>query len=94
VHLDDGELVDRLRRDLVTTMGLRDEPVEVRVVRWPRAFPQYPPGHRARVDAAVAQLADAAPTVALAGAALDGVGIPACIGSGRRAARSVVAAIG
>ena len=32
------------------------------------------------------------PSLALAGAALHGVGIPACIGSGRRAARAVVGA--
>jgi oxygen-dependent protoporphyrinogen oxidase len=34
-----------------------------------------------------------APGVALAGAAYDGVGIPACIGSGQRAASEVLAAI-
>lgn len=94
LHLDDDALVARLRADLARTMDLHDEPVEARVVRWPQSFPQYPPGHRARIDAAVAQLAETAPTVALAGAALDGVGIPACIGSGRKAARSIAGAIG
>jgi oxygen-dependent protoporphyrinogen oxidase len=44
--------------------------------------------------AASAALASAAPRVALAGAAVNGVGIPACIGSGRAAARHVLAAIG
>jgi len=94
IHLDDDALVARVRTDLVTTMGIRAEPNDVKVVRWDHAFPQYPPGHQARMSAASAQLADLAPNVALAGAAVNGVGIPACIGSGREAARSVLAAMG
>jgi oxygen-dependent protoporphyrinogen oxidase len=75
-------------------MGLRAEPTDVQVIRWERAFPQYLPGHQARMSEAAAALAATAPTVALAGAAINGVGIPACIGSGRDAARRVLAAIG
>jgi oxygen-dependent protoporphyrinogen oxidase len=92
MELDDAALVEQIRADLATTMDLRDEPTSVRVVRWPRAFPQYPPGHGDRMAAAQRELAATAPTVALAGAALHGVGIPACIGSGRTAARAVLAA--
>ena len=40
-----------------------------------------------------ARCAATLPGLALAGAALDGVGIPACIGGGRRAARTVLAAL-
>jgi oxygen-dependent protoporphyrinogen oxidase len=93
MDLDDDALLARLRADLAVTMDLRDEPAAARVVRWPQSFPQYPPGHRDRIVAASAELAAIAPAVALAGAALDGVGIPACIGSGRRAARSVLTAL-
>ena len=55
------------------------------MTRWPEAFPQYAVGHLGRVagiEAAAARL----PALALAGAAYRGVGIPACIASGRRAA--------
>jgi oxygen-dependent protoporphyrinogen oxidase len=75
-------------------MGLRAKPTDVQVVRWEQAFPQYPPGHQARMADASAALAAATPTVAMAGAAINGVGIPACIGSGRAAARSIIGAIG
>jgi oxygen-dependent protoporphyrinogen oxidase len=92
--LDDDALVARVRTDLATTMDLRAEPTDVRVVRWDRAFPQYPPGHQTRMSDAIDALATAAPTMALAGAAINGVGIPACIGSGRAAARSIIGAIG
>lgn len=94
INLDDDALVARVRADLVTTMGIRAEPTDVKVVRWNRAFPQYPPGHQSRMAAAMATLSEVAPNIALAGAAVNGVGIPACIGSGREAARTVLAALG
>jgi protoporphyrinogen/coproporphyrinogen III oxidase len=92
--LDDDALVERLRVELEAAMGLRAEPTEVRVTRWPRAFPQYAPGHLDRMTAAMAALGRAAPGVTLAGAALGGVGLPACIGSGRTAASDVLEAAG
>lgn len=92
--LDDDALVERLRVELESAMGLRAQPTEVRVTRWPRAFPQYAPGHLDRMAAAMGALSRAAPGVTLAGAALGGVGLPACIGSGRRAAADVLEAPG
>jgi oxygen-dependent protoporphyrinogen oxidase len=91
--LDDQTLVARLVEDLAMTMGLRGEPSSVRVTRWPRSFPQYRPGHLSRVAAAEADLAGHAPTIALAGAALRGVGVPACIKSGIDAAGRLRAAL-
>lgn len=87
--LDDAALVAGVVADLGTTMGLRTEPTEVRVSRWPRSFPQPRPGHLTRVaaaDAAVAQV----PGLALAGAWAGGVGVPACIRGGRAAARRLL----
>lgn len=83
--LDDDALVTRLRLELALALGIEVRPSEVRVTRWPRAFPQYAPGHLQQVAAVEAELSRSLPGVALAGAALSGVGIPACIASGRRA---------
>ena len=91
--LDDDELVRAVHRDLAAAMGLRGEPVETRVDRWPDSFPQYEVGHLGRVERLERRLAQDAPTVALAGAALRGVGLATCIAGGRDAAarvRSVV----
>lgn len=85
--LDDDALLAQLRADLGRTMGIDVEPTEVAVHRWPRAFPQFAPGHLDRMGAARAELAARLPGVAIAGAAVQGVGLPACIGSGRSAAR-------
>jgi oxygen-dependent protoporphyrinogen oxidase len=89
--LGDDRLADRLRDDLATTMGLTVPPIETRVSRWPASLPQYRPGHLERVDAIEAALAEALPGVHLAGAAYRGLGVPACIASGRAAARAALA---
>ena len=59
------------------------------VGRWPRAFPQYEVGHLERV-ARIRAVVARQPGLAVAGASYGGVGIPACIGQGRRAARDVL----
>jgi oxygen-dependent protoporphyrinogen oxidase len=85
--MDDGTLVAALVDELATTSAISGPPDDVRVSRWPRSFPQYEPGHLDRVAAVERALAAAVPNVTLAGAALRGVGVPACIRQGRDAAR-------
>ena len=62
------------------------------VTRWDRAFPQYRVGHLIRVAQVEEEVAGLG-GLAVAGAALRGVGIPACIGSGRSAARLVLGSL-
>lgn len=91
---DDDAVVAAVRRDLADTMALRGEPEAVRVTRWIDAFPQYRPGHLRRVAAVEADLEVAAPGVVVTGAALRGLGVPACIRQGREAARRLLAHLG
>jgi protoporphyrinogen/coproporphyrinogen III oxidase len=92
--LDDQALAAAVLYDLERHVGLRGDPTEVRVSRWPRSMPQYAPGHVERVDNLVSQLARAAPGIHLAGAAYKGLGVPACIAQGQAAARTVLATFG
>ena len=62
----------------------------VHVQRWGGGLPQYAPGHLDRV-AAIEQ--DLPAGLAVAGAALHGVGVPACIATARAAAERVAAAL-
>lgn len=80
--LDDDALVAALHQELGEALDLSAAPVEARVTRWVDGFPQYEPGHARRVARIEAALP---PHVRMAGAALYGVGIPACIASGRAA---------
>ncbi len=84
LDLDDHDLTERVLVDLDRVLGLRGAPTEVRVGRWPASFPQYAPGHLERVDELEAALAPL--PLVLAGAALRGVGVPACIRTGEEAA--------
>ena len=63
------------------------QPADVRVSRFPGAFPQYRPHHAALVAGAEAALPAG---IAFAGASYHGIGIPACIRSARNAADRVV----
>lgn len=86
----DEELVAAVQRDLVDIVGPLPRVLDSRVSRWGGALPQYAVGHRdlvRRLRTAVA----GQPGLAVAGAAYDGVGISACIRSGREAARLALA---
>lgn len=84
MHLDDNEVLRVVLDDLDHHLGIRFEPEEVRITRWPAAFAQYRPHHAAWVDAVEASLP---PGVFVTGAGYRGIGIPACV----RAASSVAA---
>jgi oxygen-dependent protoporphyrinogen oxidase len=90
VELDDDAIVAATRADLQRHLGLRADPIAVRVNRWPRSFPQYLPGHLDRI-AAIERALPAG--VAVAGAAYRGIGIASCIRQGRDAARATLAAL-
>ncbi|WP_213450897.1 protoporphyrinogen/coproporphyrinogen oxidase [Rhizomonospora bruguierae] len=86
----DEDLVDQALKELSGLVGPLPAPVESFVQRWGGALPQYAPGHLERVAAARAALPG---TIALAGAAYDGVGIPACVRSGETAADVIAATL-
>jgi protoporphyrinogen/coproporphyrinogen III oxidase len=87
----DDELVGRVAGDLGLATGQAIRPVDAHVQRWGGALPQYAVGHLDLVDRIRAAVT-VVPGLELCGAAYDGVGIPAVIGSARRAAASVLAA--
>ncbi len=78
----DDELVAWSLADLAEATGLRATPVATHVQRWGGGLPQYAVGHVDRVARIRAGLPDG---IAVAGAAYDGVGIPAVIASADRA---------
>jgi oxygen-dependent protoporphyrinogen oxidase len=86
---DDGELVALAVADLAEATGAQGPPLDTRVIRWGGALPQYTVGHLDRVAAIRAGVA-AQPGLAVCGAAFDGIGIPACIGTARSAAEDTV----
>ncbi|MFD3334495.1 protoporphyrinogen oxidase, partial [Streptomyces sp. NPDC058700] len=90
VHREDADLVAASLKDLAAATGLAARPVATTVTRWPGGLPQYPVGHLARV-VRVREAVAALPGLRVAGAAYDGVGIPACVASAHRAADEIIA---
>jgi oxygen-dependent protoporphyrinogen oxidase len=81
----DDDLLARVESELDRTLGLRGEPVSLGPTRWARAVPQPGRDHVQRV-AELRRGAAELGGLALAGAYLDGVGVPDAYASGLRAA--------
>ncbi|MGI3786029.1 MAG: protoporphyrinogen oxidase [Janthinobacterium lividum] len=91
LQVDDATLVRRTFGETSTLPGWeRAELLDATVTRWGGGLPQYGLGHRSLVDRLRLAVADV-PGVAVAGAYLDGVGVPACLASADAAAQKVVA---
>jgi len=93
-HLDrdDDDLAWAAWGELAAATGLSDAPMATSVTRWDDALPQYRVGHLHRV-ARIQETVGEHRGLAVCGAAFEGVGIPACIGSGQAAALQVSSAL-
>lgn len=87
---DDDELMALAHGDLTAALGISAPPRAWSVTRWGGALAQYTVGHVDLVSAIRSDLAHL-PHLALAGAAYDGVGIPAVIASAHAAAAQLTA---
>ena len=86
---DDVDLIDAACQHLGRVVGLRGEPVLQFVHRWRAAAPRYTLGHVERVEA-VREAAARHAGLALAGAALWGVGLPDVVAGAEAAADSLL----
>jgi oxygen-dependent protoporphyrinogen oxidase len=84
---DDDELVAVVRDELDAAVGPLPALIDSRVTRWGGGLPQYAVGH---LDLVARLRAVLPPGLAVAGAAYDGVGVPAVARSGQQAARRLV----
>ncbi|GGK40847.1 protoporphyrinogen oxidase [Nocardia camponoti] len=80
----DDELITAASEDLATVTGVKIAPAHAHVQRWPGALAQYAPNHGATITELQTRTSEFA-NLALAGAYLNGVGVPACVASGTRA---------
>lgn len=87
--MSDDELVARVVAELTELIRASAPPLASLVQRWPKAFPQYLPGHIEKIARARSALGGL-PPLELAGASLGGIGIPACARSGEQAAMTVL----
>jgi oxygen-dependent protoporphyrinogen oxidase len=91
--LDDATLLGALGDELGQLLSVRGAPQAAAVTRWENGLPQYRVNHLMRV-AGVEAGVERLDGLEIAGAAFHGVGVPACIGSGRLAARRLLEDLG
>jgi oxygen-dependent protoporphyrinogen oxidase len=91
-NLNDQAMAHAVRKELAALLGVRDEPLFVRIARYPRSMPQYLVGHL-RLVTRIERRASEHAGLALAGNAYRGVGIADCVRSGETAAEDVWKAI-
>lgn len=84
--LSDEDLLGALAVDLERTIGLHGPFAETRITRWRNGLPQFTPGHLGRVHHWRETLSAELPSLFLAGAAYDGLGLPACLRQGANVA--------
>lgn len=90
LRITDDELIRLVRNDLAELTGITVSPVDSRVTRWGGGLPQYGVGHLDLVET-IERSVHGTPGLAVAGAVLRGVGVPACIAAADRAAAKVAA---
>jgi oxygen-dependent protoporphyrinogen oxidase len=86
----DEKLLAIAQQEISDTLQIQVEPLFHRIVRFPKAMPQYNMGHLDRLATIETRLKDF-PGLFMSGAAFRGVGIPDCIHAGETAARAAVA---
>jgi oxygen-dependent protoporphyrinogen oxidase len=88
LDLTDDALTRAVHTEIKLAMGVRGEPVFERIIRWPRAIPQYVIGHIdrvARIEAAAARQ----PGLFITGNAYHGVAMGDCAEQGEIVAARV-----
>lgn len=88
-EFDNAGLVSLAAEDVSSHLGIAIDCSSSRVTRWKDAFTQYRPHHHVKVASIAAQLP---PMIELAGSSYRGIGIPACVADGQRAARHLASA--
>ncbi|MEO7802937.1 MAG: FAD-dependent oxidoreductase, partial [Actinomycetota bacterium] len=86
MSMDERKLEELVLGELREIVGVKAQPQHTKTIRWNNSFPQYNVGHAERVTRTRSILP---PGISVAGAAFDGVGIPACIRQGKQAADEI-----
>jgi oxygen-dependent protoporphyrinogen oxidase len=82
VALDDEEIVDVARRELMDIMGITADPILTRIYRWEKSMPQYRIGHGEKLSTLEEKLLRN-PGLYLTGCAYRGIGISDCVHDGK-----------
>ena len=86
--MPEEQIVPLLLGELRKIIKIEGKPIFTTIAHWANTMPQYNVGHRERIQD-IESLVSAEPSLALAGNAFSGVGIPNCIHTGFVAAEKI-----
>lgn len=86
---EDGRLLAIAQNEIKETLNITAQPEFHRIIRYPKAMPQYNMGHLDRIAHIRARLTEH-PGLFMAGGMFNGVGIPDCILSGETAVKNAI----
>ncbi|MCA9498216.1 MAG: protoporphyrinogen oxidase [Nitrospira sp.] len=86
---DDNSLVECVRRELTSMVGITAIPTYTEIHRWRQGMPQYVLGHQDRLTKMQESLAHS-PGLYVTGAGLYGIGIPDCIREGTKVGKQLL----
>lgn len=89
--MSEEELLQVALKDIKSSLGIDSLPVTHVVTKWLNAMPNYHIRHHERVQSLEKNMADRYPGVYIAGCSYYGVGIPDCIGNGKKMAETIAA---
>ncbi len=92
VEIPDDRLVRLALAELDRIIGLRGSPEMVRIIRWPKAIPQYTLGHGERLATVQLELASL-PGLHLLGNGYRGISLNDCIVNAQRTAEAIVGSL-
>lgn len=90
VDYSDQEIEEIVLKDLNRVMKITKPPEFTVITRWKHSRAQYTVGHKERINHIKQNLRDQLPGVFMAGASIDGLGVPDCIRQAEQAAKEVV----
>ena len=88
--LEDGMLLEQVRRDLKLTLGILAAPRFIHIQRWPQAIEQYELGHADKLRTIAARCATLG-SLHTTGAAYAGVGVPDVLRHGQQLGAALAA---
>jgi oxygen-dependent protoporphyrinogen oxidase len=88
LELSDDQLWQTIRREFDPLIGIKADPVFMRVYRWEKGIPQYTLGHRER-RARIEELAARHSGLSFVGNAFYGVGLNDCVKMAHRLAQTI-----
>ncbi|KAA0547598.1 protoporphyrinogen oxidase [Bacillus sp. BGMRC 2118] len=93
VFKSDDEIIQAVKSDLFTILGITEDPDFIEITRWKESMPQYMVGHKDRVEKMKEQVKEKLPNLFVSGSSFEGLGLPDCINQGKKVVDEIISSL-